>query len=208
MNSVFVPDHPLLAVRLATLRDRETPREEFCRTIRQVGIFLAVEAARLVATAGRTVETPMERCEGRRLERGIVLVPVLRAGLGLLEPFQQVFPEASVGHVGMARDEKTLRPAVYLQKLPPGLAEADVFLLDPMLATGHSAAGAITLLKEAGALRVHLVCCLAAPEGIRTVQAAHPCTCLVTASVDRELNERGFILPGLGDAGDRQFGTA
>lgn len=209
MNSLTVVDHPLARDRITRLRDKSTGTEEFARVLGQLGIVLAVEAARHLPTMPVAVETPLETTTGDRLARRVFLVPILRAGLGLLRGFQQVFPEAPVGHLGLKRDEQTLEAHVYLERMPAEVAspESVVLVLDPMLATGHSAVEALGRLKQAGAKSLVLVTCLAAPEGVRTVRQAHPDVALITAALDRQLNAHGFILPGLGDAGDRQFGT-
>lgn len=206
-RNLTVVGHPLLEVRLTRLRDEATPQEDFNWNLGQVARFLAVEASRLVATKPCEVRTPMESAQGRAFDESIVIVPVLRAGLGMMEPFREVLPEAAVGFIGMARDEETLQPVTYLNKQPPGIAEAHTFLIDPMLATGHSAAGALDLLRQSGAKRLAMVCCFAAPEGVAHLEETHPDVPVITAALDRELNSRGYILPGLGDAGDRQFGT-
>lgn len=207
MSALTVLDHPLAADRLTRLRDHRAGREEFSRLLEQLALVLAVEAGRRLRTMPVTVQTPLEPTTGDRLTMPLCLVPILRAGLGLLKGFQAVYPEAAVGHLGLSRDERTLQPTVYLEKMPPDLAGRVVMVLDPMLATGHSACAALDRLKQAGARDLMLICCLAAPEGVRTLRAAHPDVPLFIAALDRQLNERGFILPGLGDAGDRQFGT-
>lgn len=207
MNALTVLDHPLAADRLTRLRDRHTGREEFARVVEQLGLVLAVEAGRRLRTMPVAVETPLEATTGDRLDQELCLVPILRAGLGLLRGFQAVYPEAAVGHLGLSRNESTLEATVYLEKMPPDLAQRRVMVLDPMLATGHSATAALQRLKQAGARDILLVCCLAAPEGVRELRERHPDVALIVAALDRQLNGRGFILPGLGDAGDRQFGT-
>jgi uracil phosphoribosyltransferase len=207
MSALTVLDHPLAADRLTRLRDRHTGREEFARVVEQLGLVLAVEAGRRLKTMPVAVETPLESTTGDRVEKPVCLVPILRAGLGLLRGFQSVYPEAAVGHLGLKRDENTLEAHVYLEKIPPDLDGRTVMVLDPMLATGHSAVEALGRLKQAGAKDLLLVCCLAAPEGVRALRERHPDVALIVAALDRQLNGRGFILPGLGDAGDRQFGT-
>lgn len=207
VNALTVLDHPLAADRLTRLRDRHTRREEFARLVEQLGLVLAVEAGRRLRTKPVAVETPLEATTGDRLDQELCLVPILRAGLGLLRGFQAVYPEAAVGHLGVSRHEKTLEATVYLEKMPPDLAQRRVMVLDPMLATGHSATVAVQRLKQAGARDILLVCCVAAPEGVRELRERHPDVPLIAAALDRQLNGRGFILPGLGDAGDRQFGT-
>ena len=205
----IVLDHPLVHHKLTLLRDRKTNGALFRQLLDEVGLMLAVEATRALVTEVVSVETPLERAEGRRLNPlDPVLVPVLRAGLGLLPSFLQLVPTAKVGHLGLYRDHDSLVPVPYYRNFPPLLGERHVFVLDPMLATGGSASEAIRQLKAAGAKRITLVCLVGAPEGLRRVQEDHPDASVVLAVLDRELNEKGYILPGLGDAGDRLFGTA
>ena len=204
----IVLDHPLVHHKLALLRDRKSSVTLFRHLLEEVGLMLAYEASRTLATESVSVETPLERTEGRRLlPLDPVLVPVLRAGLGLLPPFLQLMPTAKVGHLGLYRDHDSLVPVPYYRNFPPLLPERHVFVLDPMLATGGSASEALRQLKDAGAKHLTLVCLVGAPEGLRRVQQDHPDVALVLAVLDRELNEKGYILPGLGDAGDRLFGT-
>jgi len=207
MSTLTVLDHALGRDRLTRMREASAGREEFARLTEQLGVVLAVEAGRRLRTSPCRVVTPLEETTGDRIEKPVCLVPILRAGLGLLKGFQVVYPEAAVGHLGLKRDEKTLFPEVYLEKTPPDLGGRTVMVLDPMLATGHSAVEALRRLKALGATDLLLVCCLAAPEGVREVRAAHPDVAILIATLDRQLDARGFILPGLGDAGDRQFGT-
>jgi uracil phosphoribosyltransferase len=199
--------HAVLEDVLARLRDKATPPEAFRRLSRRAALVLAVEATRDLPAAEATVETPLERCAARRLERAVVAVPVLRAGLGLLEGFLEVVPEARVGHFGLERDEATAVARCYYEKLPDGLGEATVFVLDPMLATGGSAAETLARLAERGARDARLLSVVAAPEGVAHVEARAPGTRIVAAALDRGLNERKFILPGLGDYGDRLHAT-
>ena len=204
----IVLDHPLAHHKLALLRDRKTSVALFRQLLEEIGLLLAVEASRALATEAVSVETPLERMEGRRLmPLDPVLVPVLRAGLGLLPPFLQLAPTAKVGHLGLYRDHDSLVPVPYYRNFPPLLEERHVFVLDPMLATGGSASEALRQLKAAGAKRLSLVCLVGAPEGLRRVREDHPDVAVVLAALDRVLNEKGYILPGLGDAGDRLFGT-
>jgi uracil phosphoribosyltransferase len=201
-----VLDHPVAGQLLSRLRDKSTPPAEFARVLALLSHFLAYSASRRLLIRTVPVETPLETTQGIQLAQPIVLIPILRAGLGLMEGFTRFFPEATIGHIGLARDEKTLRPRPYLEKLPQ-LEDRTVFLLDPMLATGGSASHAIRQLKDSGAKSITLVSVIAAPEGVRKIQTAHPEVAIVTASLDRQLDERGYILPGLGDAGDRLCGT-
>ncbi|HNX94150.1 MAG TPA: uracil phosphoribosyltransferase [Holophaga sp.] len=204
----IVIDHPLVHHKLSYLRDRKTPVSQFRQLIEELGLFLAVEATRTLPTTSVAVETPMERTQGKRLNAlDPVLVPVLRAGLGLLQPFLDVLPTAKVGHLGLFRDHDTLVPVPYYKNFPPLLEERPVFVLDPMLATGGSASEAVRQLKVAGARQITLASILAAPEGVARLQEDHPDLHIVITALDRQLNEKGYILPGLGDAGDRIFGT-
>jgi uracil phosphoribosyltransferase len=202
-----VVEHPVLADRLTVLRDRNTGWPNFRHALFECSAILAVEAARELPLVETEVETPLEPTRGARLSEEVVVVPVLRAGLGMVDGFLRLLPDARVGHLGMARDEDAHTPVDYYSRLPPGLADAWVFLLDPMLATGGSAVNALRHLKEAGARRLGLVCLVSAPEGIDAVTAAHPDVRIWTAAVDRGLDENAYIRPGLGDAGDRVFGT-
>jgi uracil phosphoribosyltransferase len=204
---LIVVEHPVLADRVALLRDRATSHGEFRQALFEASAILAVEAARELPLVQVDVETPLERTTGHRLPDEITVVPVLRAGLGMVEGFLRLLPNARVGHLGMYRDEEALSPVDYYERFPPGLPDAHVFVVDPMLATGGSAVHALDRLKRAGARRLALVCLVAAPEGLAAVEAEHPEVPVWTAAVDRELDERGYIRPGLGDAGDRVFGT-
>ena len=201
-----VVDHPLLARAITTLRDRTTPHGDFRRTLSDAAAILAYEALRTIPTEPVEVETPLERTTGARLAQEVVVVPVLRAGLGLMDGFVRFVPEARVGHLGMYRDETTHRPVDYYSNIP-AVRGARVYVVDPMLATGGSAAGALSHLKQRGADHLTFVCLVAAPEGIRRLEEFHPDVDVVTAAVDRELDENAYIRPGLGDAGDRIFGT-
>ena len=204
---LIVVDHPVLADRLAVLRAADTTHGEFRQALYEASAILAVEAARELPVTEVEVETPLERTTGHRLPTEIAVVPVLRAGLGMVEGFLRLLPDARVGHLGMQRDEEELTPRDYYERLPSQLGDAYVYLLDPMLATGGSAVHALDRLRQAGAQRLALICLVAAPEGLAAVEAAHPDVAVWTAAVDRQLDERGYIRPGLGDAGDRVFGT-
>ncbi len=199
--------HSLADDALARLRDRDTPTPLFRREARRIGLLLAAEALRSVPTVEGTVETPLEPAAVRRVGTRVVLVPVLRAGLGLLEPFLELVPDAEVGYLGLERDEQTAIARRYYDKVPANLQEATVFLLDPMLATGGSAVQAALVLQEKGARAIHVVCVVAAPEGLAHLETHIPGTRVVAVALDRELNDRKFILPGLGDYGDRLHGT-
>ncbi len=204
---VRVLDHPLAAAHLATLRAKTTPPNEFRPALHKLALLLLVEAARCWELRTERMESPLREFSGALLARPITLVPILRAGLGLQEGMMPLIPGASTGHVGLYRDPATLRPVKYFCRLPANLAEAEVLVLDPMLATGHSAVEAVTIVKAAGATRLQLICVLACPPGVAEMQRAHPDVPIVTAAIDPELNSAGYIVPGLGDAGDRYFGT-
>jgi uracil phosphoribosyltransferase len=207
LNAVRILDHPLAAAQLSILRARDTLPNEFRRALHKLALFLVVEAARDWETQTATMETPLASFPGTVLTRSIVLVPILRAGLGLQEGMLPLLPEAAIGHIGLYRDPATLQPVKYFSCLPSNLGEAQVLVLDPMLATGHSAVEAVSIVKLAGATRVQMVCVLACPPGVTEMQRAHSDVPIITAAVDPILNERGYIVPGLGDAGDRYFGT-
>jgi uracil phosphoribosyltransferase len=207
MPAVQIVDHPLVARHLAVLRDRDTPSPVFRQTLADVSMMLLYEALRDLALREEEIRTPLEAAEGQRLADEIVLIAILRAGLGMVEGALRVVPEARVGHLGMYRDEDSLKPVGYYENVPDGAADAEVVVVDPMLATGGSAVNALRRLKDAGARRLRMVCLVAAPEGLEAVARAHPEVPVTCASVDRQLDERGYIRPGLGDAGDRIFGT-
>jgi uracil phosphoribosyltransferase len=206
-SRLTVVEHPVLADRLTVLRDRNTGWPNFRHALYECSAILAVEVARQLPLVETEIETPLETTMGQRLSEQVVVVPVLRAGLGMVDGFLRLLPDARVGHLGMARDEHAHKPVDYYSRLPPGLAESWVFVLDPMLATGGSAVNALQHLREAGAKQLGLVCLVSAPEGIETVSNAHPGVHIWTAAVDRGLDENAYIRPGLGDAGDRVFGT-
>ena len=207
MDGVTVVDHVLLRRLVSILRDRSTSHRVFRETLRDAAMILGYEAMRTLRPDAIELETPLEPASGVRLADEIVLVAILRAGLGMVDGVLRLVPEARVGHLGMYRDEEALRPVGYYENVPPGVENAEVFVVDPMLATGGSAVQAIARLKRAGARRLHMVCLVAAPEGVRALQEAHPEVPLTTATLDRQLDANGYIRPGLGDAGDRLFGT-
>jgi len=206
-EDVSIVAHPLLARELTRLRDRATPPAEFRAALDRAARILAVEAFRALPLVDRRIETPLEGAAGHALAGRVLLAPILRAGLGMVEAFLACVPEARVAHLGIRRDEATLRPVEYYARVPEDLADSFVVLLDPMLATGGSALAAIRTLQAAGASRITLACILAAPEGVAAVHKAHPEVTILAAALDRQLDERGYICPGLGDAGDRAFGT-
>ena len=207
MKGVTVIKHPLVQHNLTRLRDQRTGAQEFRRVLSEVAALMLYEATRSFAVAPVSVKTPLANARGVRLQREVELVPVLRAGLGMLDSILQLIPHARVGFIGLKREETTLRATSYHKSLPPDLAPFEVILIDPMLATGGSAVAAMDLLVERGAKHVRMVNLVAAPEGIRRVRAHYPNLPIFTAAVDRALNEKGYILPGLGDAGDRLFGV-
>jgi uracil phosphoribosyltransferase len=207
VKGVTVIAHPLVQHNLTRLRDQRTQSQEFRRLLGEIAALMLYEATRSFATRFASVQTPLARASGARLKREVVLVPVLRAGLGLLEAILQLIPDARVGFIGLKREETTLRAQFYHQSLPRKLGRFEVILIDPMLATGGSAVAALDLLSEQGAKHVRLVNLVAAPEGVRRVRKSYPKLPIFTAAIDRRLNEKGYILPGLGDAGDRLFGT-
>jgi uracil phosphoribosyltransferase len=207
MEGVTVVDHVLLRRLVSILRDRKTPHGVFRQTLDDAGMILAYEAMRRLRPDEYEVMTPLEGARGVRLADEVVIVAILRAGLGLVDGFLRLVPDARVGHLGMYRDEEALRPVGYYENIPSGVADAEVFVVDPMLATGGSSTQAIARLKRAGARRIAFVCLVAAPEGVNALRAAHPDVPILTAALDRELDDNGYIRPGLGDAGDRIFGT-
>ncbi len=203
----LVVDHPLLKRDLTILRNKDTSHGDFRRVISEASAILAYEAMRTLSTSTKQVETPIEWTIGYAVASEVVVVPILRAGLSMVDGFVRFVPEARIGHIGMYRDERTHLPVDYYASIPYKLEAAKVYLVDPMLATGGSAIGAIRHLKSQGANDITFVCVIASPEGIKAVKEAHPDVAIVTGSVDRELNGEKFICPGLGDAGDRTFGT-
>lgn len=207
MKNLIIINHPLVKRDLTLLRDKKTPSHQFRAILRRTASLMAYEVSRNLATKEIKVFTPLEKTKGVTVEQQIVLVPILRAGLGLVGGFVEVIPNARVGHIGLFRDEETLKPVDYYFKVPRNMSKAMVLLLDPMLATGGSAEAAITYLKNRKAKNISLVSLVAAPEGVKRVSKAHPTVKIYTCSLDRGLNNRGYILPGLGDAGDRMFGT-
>ncbi len=207
-SKVYVLDHPLIQHKLTLLRKQETSTTSFRRLLTEIGALMAYEVTREMPMHDVQIRTPLESMSSRLIDgKKLVFVPILRAGMGLLDGFLQVVPGARVGHIGLYRDPKSLVAVEYYFKMPSGMAERDAIVLDPMLATGNSAVAAVERLKEAKPRSIRYACLVSCPEGIRTFHAAHPDVPLYTAAIDRELNEHGYILPGLGDAGDRIFGT-
>ncbi len=207
MTNLTIIDHPLIKRDVAILRDATVSNHVFRTTLRRISSIMAFTVTHDLRVRKTKVRTPLEVTTGYVLADDIVIVPVLRAGLGLIDGFLDVLPEARVGHVGLYRNERTLEPVDYYAKFPQGLAKSLVILLDPMLATGGSASAAITFLKRRGAKRIRFAALVAAPIGVKRVAANHPDVPMYAAALDRKLNDRGYILPGLGDAGDRLFGT-
>jgi uracil phosphoribosyltransferase len=207
MDNVFQSQHPLLQHKLTKLRDRATKPKKFRELIREIAMLLAYEATADLALEATRVETPMGVAAGASLQEKIGLVPILRAGLGMVDGVWEMMPSAEVWHIGLYRDEKTLRPVQYYNKLPVDPTVQVCLILDPMLATGGSAVATVGILKNWGAQRIKFVGIIAAPEGIQALHGAHPDVPIHVAAIDSHLNEIGFIVPGLGDAGDRQFGT-
>jgi len=205
---VHVLDHPLIQHKLTLLRRRETSTTSFRRLLNEIGALMAYEVTRDMPMHEVEIETPLATMRSKLIDgKKLVFVPILRAGTGLLDGFLDVVPGARIGHIGLYRDPATLVAIEYYLKLPGGMQERDAVVLDPMLATGHSAVAAVERLKEAQPRSIRMVCLVAAPEGIATFQSAHPDVPIYTAAIDRQLDSHGYIVPGLGDAGDRIFGT-
>lgn len=200
--------HPLIEHKLAILRDKKTGTKEFREIISELGELLCYEALKDAKMYETEIETPMEKMKTRKLnEDNYAFVPILRAGTGMLDGIINMVPNAKIGHIGMYRDEETFKPNVYFFKVPKDIEKREVLILDPMLATGGSGLDAIELLKEKGVTKIKFLCIIAAPEGIKAIEEKHPDVQIYTTSIDRQLNEHAYILPGLGDAGDRIFGT-
>jgi len=206
-KNFFLIEHPILKRDVTILRDQNTDSETFRAALQRVSNILAVELSKEFRLTEIEVETPLEKTKGAKLTNDVILVPVLRAGLGMVNGFLQIIPEAKVGHIGLQRDEETLKPVEYYYKVPKHLEMAEVVMLDPMLATGGSASEALKYLKKRGATKLVFACLVASPEGVEKIQSEHPNVKIFAAALDRELNSKGYILPGLGDAGDRTFGT-
>lgn len=203
-----VVDHPLVQDALAELRDTRTAPPAFRRAANRISVLLAAEALRDVPVSPAVVTTPLGPADGHVVKTDVVVVPVLRAGLGMLDAVLELLPTARVGHIGLQRDEATAIASRYYSKLPPSVADSFVLMIDPMLATGGSAAAAIDLIKAAGARTIRMICIVSAPEGVTLLEARHPDVVIYTPVIDRELNAHKFIVPGLGDFGDRLYGTS
>ena len=203
-----VVTHPLVQHKLSILRDRQTPTKMFKELVEEIAMLMAYEATAELELEDASIETPLEPMTGKQISgKKMTLVPILRAGLGMVEGIYRLVPSARIGHIGLYRDHDTLQPVDYYFKVPADAGERDFFVLDPMLATGGSASAAVESLKRAGARSIRFLCLVAAPEGVRRLASDHPDVVVFCAGLDRELNAQGYILPGLGDAGDRLFGT-
>jgi uracil phosphoribosyltransferase len=208
MSKVTQIAHPLILHKLSIIRDKRTGSKDFRELVEEVAMLMAYEVTRDMQLKDVDVETPMGMAKCKMLSgKKLAIVPILRAGLGMVDGMLKLIPAAKVGHIGLYRDEKTLKPVEYFCKLPQDIGERDVIVTDPMLATGGSASDAISLLKQKGARNIRLMCLIAAPEGINAVMDAHPDVDIYVGAIDEKLNEVGYIVPGLGDAGDRLFGT-
>lgn len=207
MNNVFPSAHPLLSTKLTLLRDVRTEPKKFRELVREIAIMLAVEATQDLAVRPTTVQTPLMEAKGYDLMERVGLVPILRSGLGMVEGVWELMPGAEVWHIGLYRDERTLKPVAYYNRLPVEPTVSVCLILDPMLATGGSAVATVDILKKWGVKKIKFLGLIAAPEGISTLHNAHPDVPIYIGTIDDRLNEHGYILPGLGDAGDRQFGT-
>ena len=208
MNNVCVFDHPLIQHKLSILRDKNTSVKEFRELVSEIAMLMCYEATRDLPLEEIEVETPIAVAKARRISgKKLAVVPILRAGLGMVDGMVSLIPNAKVGHIGLFRDPETKEPVKYYFKMPPDIAERDVIVVDPMLATGGSASAAISFIKETGVSRIKLMCIIGAPEGVERMQQDHPDVPIYIAALDEKLNENAYIVPGLGDAGDRIFGT-
>lgn len=207
MGKLFISEHPLMKHKITMLRDKNTSTKEFKELISEIAMLLTYEATRELPTVETTVQTPIAEAKCSKIKQDIVIVPILRAGLGMVDGVHNILPAAKVGHIGLYRDPETLTPVEYYCKVPKDLENTKVFVLDPMLATGKTAEAAVEFLKERGAKDVTVICVLAAPDGVKTVQSTFEDVDIYAAAYDNMLNEKGYIVPGLGDAGDRMFGT-
>lgn len=208
MSTTYIMDHPLIQHKIGIMRQKETSTKEFRALVSEVAMLIYYEASRNLPLADKEIETPVAKCTVKEIAgKKLCVVPILRAGMQMAEGVLQLTPNAKVGHIGLYRDEKTLEPHEYFCKLPQDITEREVFVVDPMLATGGSADAAITLLKRRGIKKIRFLCLIAAPEGVEKLQQAHPDVNIFIGALDKQLNENGYIIPGLGDAGDRIYGT-
>ncbi len=208
MIKVNILDHPLIQHKLTQIRQKDTSTTQFSQIINEIGGLMVYEITRDLPLEQIEIETPVAKTKANVIAgKKMVVVPILRAGLGMVDGILQMIPSARIGHIGIFRDEETLQPVEYFAKFPDGLDQRDIFIVDPMLATGGSAIAAINSIKERGAKNIKLVCLVGAPEGVKAINDAHPDVTVYLASLDEKLNEKGYIVPGLGDAGDRIFGT-
>ena len=206
-EKVFVMNHPLIQHKLSIMRDKNTTVKDFRECAHEIGLLLGYEATADLELEDFELETPLTKMVGKRTKKGVALIPILRAGLGMVDAMMDIIPSAKIGHIGLYRNEETLEPVEYYCKVPTDIEKRQVLVLDPMLATGGSAVDAITLLKKRGAKDIKFVCIISAPVGIEALRKAHPDVDIYCGAVDEKLNENGYIVPGLGDAGDRLFGT-
>ena len=208
MANVFIMDHPLIQHKIGLIRKKETGTKDFRQTISEIAMLICYEATRDLPLTDVKIETPICETTVKELKgKKMAIVPILRAGLGMVDGMLNLIPAAKIGHIGLYRDPETLKPVEYYCKLPADCAEREVFVVDPMLATGGSSVAAIQMLKDKGCQNIHFMCIIAAPEGIRAMQEAHPDVDVYVGALDEKLNDHGYIVPGLGDAGDRIFGT-
>ncbi len=208
MSKTVIMDHPLIQHKIGIIREKETSSKEFRELVNEIAMLMGYEAFRELPLKDQEIETPICRTTVKRLEgKKMAVVPILRAGLGMVQGLLNIIPAAKVGHIGLYRDPETLKPVEYYCKLPADISSREVFVTDPMLATGGSASAAITMLKEKGAEKIHLMCIVAAPQGVEKMRRDHPDVDLFIGALDQDLNDHGYIVPGLGDAGDRIFGT-
>ena len=206
-EKVFVMNHPLIQHKLSIMRDKNTSVKDFRECAHEIGLLLGYEATKDLELEEFELETPLTKMVGKRTKKGVALIPILRAGLGMVDALMDIIPSAKIGHIGLYRNEETLEPVEYYCKVPTDIEKRQVLVLDPMLATGGSAVDAITLLKKRGAKNIKFVCIISAPAGVEALRKAHPDVDIYCGAVDEKLNEHGYIVPGLGDAGDRLFGT-
>ena len=207
MSKLIVLNHPLIDHKMAKIRDKHTGTKEFRESVSEVGGLITYEITRDFQTIEKTIETPICEMQAKELEKQVVIVPILRAGLGMVEGIHNIIPTAKIGHVGLYRDEESLEPKVYYSKFPEVIKDSVVLVVDPMLATGGSAAKAIEIIKQTGAKDIRYVGLVGCPEGVKRIQDEHPDVAIYLAAMDSHLNEKGYIVPGLGDCGDRLFGT-